>query len=76
MSKLGEKYNKTGQGKMNYVDGRVYEGIWLEDHQLKGKIKWPDGSTFKGNFKKGEKEGYGLMCYTNGTWYDGNWQKD
>jgi len=38
---------KHGQGKLNFPDGRCYEGNFDEnDINGKGKLVWPDGTTY------------------------------
>mmetsp|Transcript_23848 Transcript_23848/g.42232 ORF Transcript_23848/g.42232 Transcript_23848/m.42232 type:complete len:328 (-) Transcript_23848:41-1024(-) len=55
----GELLDSTphGQGKMTYQgeDARVYSGSWLNGRrQGLGKVVWPDGATYEGDFLESE----------------------
>jgi hypothetical protein len=38
-----------------------------------GKIVYPSGKTYEGDFMDGTKHGKGLMTWRNGNRYDGSW---
>jgi hypothetical protein len=43
---------REGHGKMEWIDGTIYIGMWIEDIQNgMGKIIYPDGSSKEGMFK-------------------------
>ena len=51
----------TGDGKLSYYDGSVYEGQVLNGiFQGKGKYTWPNGSFYDGEFVNGEMHGNGI----------------
>ena len=38
--------------------------------------KYPDGSTYEGDYKDDKKHGKGIFRYGNGDVYDGNYKDD
>jgi hypothetical protein len=43
----------------------------------KGKLKYPDGSEYEGQFRNNQKHGKGVMRWPNGEkTYDGEWEND
>lgn len=47
-----------GKGSYTHADGAKYDGDWIADKQMGyGVESWPDGATFKGNYKNGMKDG-------------------
>lgn len=39
-----------------------------------GKMRFPDGATYEGPFRKGEFTGLGMLTYPGGARYVGNWR--
>ncbi len=57
--------------------GRLYKGHWRSDMSMwegLGIVKFPDGSSFKGQTKSGLFNGKGRMIHANGDIYQGEWQ--
>ncbi len=53
-----------------------YEGSWEKDKkQGQGYLVFPDGSTYRGNFKNDKIEGEGVFHWEHkGHTYEGNWK--
>lgn len=50
----------SGFGIMTWVDGRRYEGFFLNNKfDQEGKFTFRDGKIYEGGFKNGKKEGNG-----------------
>jgi len=61
-----------GQGIASYVNGLVYEGGFLKGkNHGKGKMTYPDGYSYVGDWKDGSREGQGVATYADGTTYTG-----
>lgn len=53
---------------MEYKNGRVYEGEWLNDlRNGQGSEKYTNGDTYVGQFQDGKAHGKGIY-----TWMDGD----
>jgi hypothetical protein len=66
-----------GQGKMNYVSGRVYEGEWVVGQwHGKGKLDNPNGDTYEGEFFFDARHGHGVYKWDNGDVYVGSFSSD
>jgi preprotein translocase subunit SecG len=67
-----EKGEKHGIGKMEYENGDVYEGHWVDDlRHGKGKITFVNKSSYDGNWSNGQINGRGVYTYFNGNVYNG-----
>ncbi|XP_068602604.1 alsin-like [Brachionichthys hirsutus] len=70
-------YVFTGEGR--FKDAR-YAGGWLAGRvHGRGTMKWPNGRTYRGNFKNGLEDGYGECIIPNKTLnrpdsYQGHWR--
>ena len=63
-------------GKMNYVNGDVYEGYWsILGSEGNGKMTYANGDVYDGNWSEGSRHGQGKMTYANKDWYSGDWDK-
>lgn len=40
----------------------------------KGKMTWPDGRVYEGEYKLDKKHGYGEYTFTDGRKYQGYWK--
>lgn len=65
----------TGQGKIVYVNGDVYEGQ-LEDGQEEGfgTMTYATGDVYTGNFEDGNRNGEGTDVCVDGTVYHGQYK--
>lgn len=41
-----------------------------------GKMEWPDGHAYEGQFEDGAFNGQGKFTYDNGDIYEGDWESD
>jgi len=41
-----------------------------------GVYRYPDGSTYQGQYKRGLREGLGVLITKDGAVYSGNWSND
>jgi eukaryotic-like serine/threonine-protein kinase len=69
---------RNGCGKFSYGEGysvKYYIGEYVNDkyHGL-GKIKWKDGSEYRGNFKEDKCDGQGILQLADGSIKSGIWQ--
>ena len=55
--------------------GNIYEGYHFFDEGF-GKMEYPNGDVYSGEWSVGYKDGHGTMEYSNGDKYEGNWQHD
>lgn len=56
----------------------IYKGESVDDvPNGKGRMKWPNGDIYIGNWQMGERHGEGKMIFkTKGITYDGQWEND
>ena len=67
---------RDGQGLMQYVSGRLYEGFWKNDlWEGQGFEVYASGNTYKGAFANGRAHGHGIYEWWNGEVYDGEWNR-
>ena len=68
----------NGYGSYTYHDGSKYTGEWKDSKPHgRGKMEFPDGNIYEGNFGNGLKEGHGVFRWADdGTIYDGSWKND
>lgn len=78
-----KKGKPNGQGKMLYKQGKFleYEGKWEDGTFLEGVLKYRDGGSFTGPFKKNKRHGKGVMEYGEVNeeklkTFDGIWHED
>ncbi|MEH0155452.1 hypothetical protein V6R21_14995 [Limibacter armeniacum] len=66
---------KDGSGTYYWADGTIYQGRWNNDKmQGRGKITYPDGSSYEGNFLDGIRSGFGIFTWANGDEYQGGFK--
>jgi hypothetical protein len=54
-----------------FGQGRCVQG---DCQSGKGTFRFPDGATYKGDFKRGKFHGVGILNYPGGAMYVGNWR--
>ncbi|KAG5490379.1 hypothetical protein JKF63_00499 [Porcisia hertigi] len=70
---------RSGKGRCQFTNGRVYEGEWREDEMngtgtLRGASNLDDFTEYTGSFQSGIRSGpQGRCVYANGDVYDGSW---
>lgn len=73
---------RCGQGVMTYPNDEKYEGEWSESRWSnkrnidKGKYTYADGSTYEGEFFRGDLYGIGTMTEKDGSKIQGRWKKN
>ena len=68
---------RTGQGTMEWSNGRKYVGNWSNNYRSgQGTMEWPDGRKYVGNWSNDQMSGEGTMEWTDGRKYVGNWSND
>ena len=70
-NKLKEKIDKKeGKGIMKYNNGDIYDGKWINDKFVNGKIIYNNGNEYEGNCDDKKKKGHGIMKYKNEELYE------
>ncbi|OMJ65714.1 hypothetical protein SteCoe_37742 [Stentor coeruleus] len=63
---------KNGNGKCEYANGDVYEGLWDNDKKKgRGKFVWANQQWYDGNWELDEMIGFGVLQMTDGSFYQG-----
>lgn len=62
-----------GYGVKKIADGTIYDGNWVENMFVEGKLNYPDGKIFEGKFKDNKPFGYGVRSWPDGKKYEGYW---
>ena len=63
---------RNGFGTNQYVGGRAYRGMWVNDKQQgKGTEFMPDGSVYVGEFFNNKRAGQGVLTIPSGEKYEG-----
>ena len=80
---LAPTYRREGQGTMQWSDGGLYEGMWVNDKRHgKGVMRfgtgdalWSHGDVFEGTWRDGAfGDGFsGTMRFADGGLYEGKW---
>lgn len=67
-----EQEGPTGEGKITYTNGDVYEGtVAAGKAEGNGKITYANGDVYEGTVTAGKAEGNGKITYANGDRYEG-----
>ena len=68
----------TGFRSIAFPDGRLYHGECSSDGVLngRGKLTWPSGDVYEGNWIDDKMNGRGKLVYSNGDTYDGDFLND
>ena len=69
---------RHGRGIQNYPDKSIYLSYWKNDKPNgKGKMIYPKGDYYEGDFVEGRIEGFGAYTsISNGPSYVGQWKND
>lgn len=66
---------KTGIGKIQFLNGTLYEGNFLNDkYEGNGKLILPNGCIYEGEFHNNVFDGKGKYIYKDGKIYEGNFK--
>ena len=63
---------KNGKGKIIFEDKTEYEGLFDKGEFKKGKMKWPNGYEYNGDFSGAKLCGFGTLSSPSGEFYEGN----
>ena len=65
----GVSGDRTGKGRMTYVNGGHYEGGFVDDkyHGEGGVSRWAAGDEYAGGWRGGERHGVGVFRKADGT---------
>lgn len=67
----------NGNGRFEFLDGRVYEGDFRDDRfHGTGTLSFPGGVVYSGTFVAGARTGYGTMTWPSGDRYEGSFEND
>lgn len=62
---------REGRGRLEYADGRVFEGTFKADEAIKGTLTFPDGAKYVGELNDGKRHGIGIYYFADGSRYEG-----
>jgi hypothetical protein len=62
---------KEGEGQMNFADGRVFHGRFIQDEAVEGTLIFPDGGKYVGEVHNGARHGHGVYWFVDGSKYEG-----
>jgi hypothetical protein len=54
---------QNGPGVMEFADGSIYRGQFVEGEMVHGMLADPEGDIYTGDFADGERNGYGTYTY-------------
>mmetsp|Transcript_15586 Transcript_15586/g.38436 ORF Transcript_15586/g.38436 Transcript_15586/m.38436 type:complete len:424 (-) Transcript_15586:290-1561(-) len=63
---------REGNGKLEYADGRTFEGLFKSDDAVKGTLTFPDGAKYIGELNDGKRHGVGIYYFADGSRYEGH----
>ena len=63
---------KHGYGKTKFAEGRLFQGRYILGEMREGTLTYPDGSSYKGEFRDDLPHGQGKSCFPDGSWYEGS----
>jgi hypothetical protein len=55
---------REGKGRLEYCDGRVFEGSFKVDDAVKGTLTFPDGAKYVGELNDGKRHGVGTYYFS------------
>ena len=66
-----------GYGVINYADDTLFQGEWSNGKITSGKMTFPDGVTYEGEFKDDLRNGKGIVKLADNTInYSGMWKNN
>jgi hypothetical protein len=69
---------RKGKGKLFTSDKGLFEGYWKDGKlHLQGRIIYPNGDYYEGQFENGLRSGAGKFeTFNQNSWYNGTWKED
>jgi hypothetical protein len=73
--------NAYSEREITYKNGSVYTGTVTDGDEYYirngvGKMTWPDGTEYDGDWKDDEQNGRGKITWPDGRVYEGEWKDD
>eukprot|EP00811_Abedinium_folium_P006987 NODE_16446_length_994_cov_5.507497.p2 GENE.NODE_16446_length_994_cov_5.507497~~NODE_16446_length_994_cov_5.507497.p2 ORF type:complete len:112 (+),score=15.41 NODE_16446_length_994_cov_5.507497:267-602(+) len=66
----------SGEGKMTWPNGQVYEGQYEDDKKSGyGKLLWPDNRAYQGQWLSGKQHGRGTYTDAHNRSWTGDWDQ-
>lgn len=61
---------REGKGRLEYADGRVFEGTFKADDAVRGTLTFPDRAKYVGALNDGKRHGVGIYYFSGESlWY-------
>ena len=67
---------RDGKGKLWLHNGSFFEGYFNDGAYVQGRLTYPNGEVYEGNFLGGQAHGYGTMWHKNGEVVTGKWRNN
>jgi hypothetical protein len=58
--------------RLEFKDGRIFEGEHIGGHMIRGKMYYTDGSVYTGGWMKSKRHGRGVCTFADGSLYEGD----
>ena len=68
-------WNPHGSGRLEFKNGQVLEGTFVEGELVKGKVIQPNGHTLEGDFHGGKLHGTGTVTMPDGRIISGTFEQ-
>src|SRR3990167_7637707 len=66
----------NGVGAVYFADGAYFFGDLVSNDLENGKMIYPNGTIYTGEFRNKQRNGRGSFVYPDGTKYEGDWLND
>eukprot|EP01117_Protostelium_nocturnum_P010304 TRINITY_DN3700_c4_g1_i1.p1 TRINITY_DN3700_c4_g1~~TRINITY_DN3700_c4_g1_i1.p1 ORF type:complete len:371 (-),score=103.09 TRINITY_DN3700_c4_g1_i1:154-1266(-) len=70
------RHHRHGNGVFAFADGSLYQGKLVNNQFTVGSYRWPNGRSYRGEWKGLLRSGKGYYQWPDGRSYDGEWQQD
>lgn len=71
------EYDQGIDQTVKYKDGTIYEGTFRGGKKNgMGKLTFPNGDTYTGQWLEGERHGHGIYIWKSGAKYEGEYSKN
>lgn len=70
------KNDQKCEGKYSFNDGSVFEGQFKDNGIYKGRMMYPNGDAYEGEFRYGQRDGHGRYILANNRVIEGEWRAD
>lgn len=62
---------QNGRGEELWTDGAHFEGIYQKGKKKFGLLRWPNGTSFEGEFSNNKMTGKGMFRWPDNRFYYG-----